>query len=121
MYDKKIAIINTKAHSKIVATKPDEYLLIMAIILSGIYLPIMALTSPKPILYFINVRILKKISIIAIKKTNDENLLKNITTTNIKTIKTIKSIYIITPLFFLYHFIINRDVFLVVIFIPGHF
>lgn len=76
------------------------YLLIIWKIFSGKYFPIMAATSGRPILFFINVRILKKISIIAMKKTKDENLLKNIITTTIKTIKTIKSIYIFLPLLF---------------------
>ena len=78
-------------------TVPDEYLLIISNILSGTYLPIKADTSGKPILFFIKVKILSNISIIAIKKTKDENLLKNITTTKIKIIKTIKSIYIFIP------------------------
>lgn len=68
--------------------------------LSGKYLPIKALTSGKPILSFINAKILRNISIIAIKKTKEENLLKNITTTNINTINTIRSIYITPPLFY---------------------
>lgn len=87
-------IISTNAQSRIVAMIPDEYLWIIAIILSGIYLPIKADTSGRPILYLINVRILKEISIIAIAKTNDENLLKNITTSRISSINIIKSIYI---------------------------
>ena len=96
IYDKNIIIITTKAHLSIILTVPDEYLLIIPNILSGTYLPIKADTSGKPILFLINVSILSKISIIAIKKTNDENLLKNITTTKINIIKTIKSIYITT-------------------------
>lgn len=91
----------TNAHSRMVSNKPDVYLSMIAIILSGMYLPIKAATSGSPILYFTNVKILKNMSTIAMKKTNDEKRLKNITTTNIKTIKTIKSIYIKTPLFFL--------------------
>lgn len=94
MYDKNIIIIIIKHHSNMVATIPDEYLLIIAIIFSGMYLLISTLTSFRPMLYLTNVNILRKISTIAIKKTNDENLLKNITTTNIKIIKIIKSIYI---------------------------
>ena len=46
------------------------------------------------ILCFIKDNILKKISTMAIKKTNDENLLKNITTKINNTNKIIKSIYI---------------------------
>ena len=91
-------MIRTNAHSSIVANVPDVYLLIIAIMLSGIYFPIKALTSERPILYLINVNILRSISIIAIKNTKDENLLKNITTNNIKIIKITKSIYIFTPL-----------------------
>ena len=97
IYDKKIIIIITNAHLSIKLTVPDEYLLIISNILSGTYLPIKADTSGRPILFFIKVKILSNISIIAMKKTNDENLLKNITTTKIKMIKTIKSIYIFIP------------------------
>ena len=75
---------------------------------SGKYLPIIRDTSGRPILFFINVTIRKNISIIAIKNTNDENLLKNITTTTINKIKIIKSIYILLTYYFIllifYHF-----------------
>ena len=100
MYDKNIIIIITKAHLSMPFNIGivDVYLSIIAIILSGIYLLIKAATSGRPMLFFINVSILKKISTIAMKNTNDENLLKNITTIKIKTTKTIKSIYILlTP------------------------
>lgn len=100
MYDKNIIIIITKAHLSMPFNIGivDVYLSIIAIILSGIYLLIKAATSGRPILFFTNVSILKKISTIAMKNTNDENLLKNITTIKIKTTKTIKSIYILlTP------------------------
>lgn len=73
---------------------PEQYLLIIENILSGKYLFKTILTSGKPMLFLIKLTIRKNISIIAIKNTNDENLLKNITTININTIKTIKSIYI---------------------------
>lgn len=101
MYDRKIAIIITKAHFKIVFNNGivPVYLFIIANIFSGKYLPMIAETSGRPILFFMKVKILKKISIIAIKKTNDENRLKNIITIKIKTINTIKSIYIITTSF----------------------
>ena len=62
----------------------------------GIYFPIKAETSGRPILFLINVKILSKISKIATKKTKEEKRLKNITTTIIKIIKTTKSIYITT-------------------------
>lgn len=100
MYDKNIIIIITKAHLSMLFNIGivDVYLSIIAIILSGIYLLIKAATSGRPMLFFTNVSILKKISTIAIKNTNDENLLKNIITIKIKTTKTIKSIYILpTP------------------------
>ena len=56
------------------------YFSIMLIMLSGRYLPIIAETSLRPILYLIKVNICKNISIIAMKNTKDENLLKNIIT-----------------------------------------
>lgn len=62
--------------------------------LAGTYLPIKALTSGSPMLFFINVNILNRRSTIAMKKTNDENLLKNITTNTINIINTTTSIYI---------------------------
>ena len=102
IYDKNIIIITTNAQSSIVVTRPFEYLWIIEIKLSGIYYPLIALTSFNPMLFLMNVRILKKISTIATKNTKDENLLKNIITSSINTIKTIKSIYIETPLFFLF-------------------
>lgn len=63
----------------------------------GKYLSITAATSLSGMLSFMKAKILKNISNIAIKKTNEENLLKNITTIihNI-TNKTI-SIYIKSP------------------------
>ena len=76
--------------------------------LSGKYLPRMALTSFNGILYLTKVRSLRNISTIAMKKTKDENLLKNITTRIIKTIKIIKSIYIQSPI--LLNFIININI-----------
>ena len=91
----------TKAHFKIVFGKLLVYLSIIPKILVGIYLPIKALTSGNPILFLINVKILKVKSTIAIKNTKDENLLKNITTTNINTIKITASIYTLpTPIFY---------------------
>ena len=64
------------------------------------YLSIIFDTSFKLIFFLINVSILKNISTIAIKNTNDENLLKNMITRINPTTKTIKSIYITTPLIF---------------------
>lgn len=91
-------IIITNAHFKIILNVLSVYLSIIPNILVGIYLPIKALTSGRPILFLINVNILSKISTMAIKNTKDENLLKNITTMTIKIINTTKSIYITTPL-----------------------
>lgn len=71
---------------------PDEYLPIICPIDSGKYLSIKDFNSGT-VLFFINVIILRKISIIAKAYTKDENLLKK-TTTTINKIKMIaKSIY----------------------------
>lgn len=84
---------------------PLEYFPIIPNIPDGTYFPIKAETSGRPILFFIKVKILSKISKIAIKKTKDENLLKNITTKTNKIINTTKSIYTNTPSLF-YEYII---------------
>ncbi len=88
----------TKHHFKIIHNNGIEYVYfsMIAITLSGRYLPITAATSFRPILFLIKANILKKISTIATKNTKDENLLKNITTTIMATINTIKSIYILS-------------------------
>lgn len=73
----------------------DVYLSIISNIFSGKYFPIRVSISLTPILYLIYVSILSDISTIAMKKTKDENLLKNIITKIIATINIIRSIYII--------------------------
>ena len=90
-----MVIITTNDHFNTVFGKPDVYLSMIPKTLSGKYLSIIALTSESPILSFIKVNILKKISTIATKKTKDENLLKNMTISISSTANTIKSIYIL--------------------------
>ena len=96
-----MAIIPTYIQFKIIVKIPSVYLEIIPSIPEGTYFPITADKSGSPILFLINVNILSNISNIATKNTNDENLLKNITTNINKTINTIKSIYIKTPLYFI--------------------
>lgn len=67
--------------------------------LSGKYLLIKKASLLFPILFFKKVKILKKISVIAMIYTNDEKLLKNHATIKISTIKIIKSIYILSTYF----------------------
>ena len=88
MYDRNIVISPTNVHFKIVFNNgiSKVYLLIISKIVSGKYFPIMVDTSFNPILYFMNVKILKKISMIARRKTNDEKRLKNMITTIINNI-----------------------------------
>ena len=109
MYPKKMAMIPTKHHFRIVHNNGMEYVYfsIKAMTLSGRYFPIKAATSLRPILFLMNAKILKNISIIAIKNTKDENLLKNMITIMTAIINTIKSIYILLPsYYFLYSFIL---------------
>ena len=105
IYDKKMIIKMTKAHFKIELIKPIVYLSIIPKILSGTYFPMTALTSGKPILFLIKVKIRNVISTIAMKNIKDENRLKNMTTIKINTINTTKSMYVNPPLFsyLLYH------------------
>ena len=85
------------------------YFSMIAITLSGKYLPITTATSFNPILFLIKANIRKNISTIAIKNTKDENLLKNINTSIIPMINVIKSIYISnSPILTLLNFIIKK-------------
>lgn len=72
---------------------PFEYFSIIPNTPDGMYFPIKAETSGRLILFFTKVKILSRISNMAIKKIKEENLLKNITTKINKIINTTKSIY----------------------------
>ena len=76
IYTKNIVMIPTKHHFKIIFTRSKSlvYLSIIANIFSGKYFPITSATSLSPILFLIKASILKNISTMAIKNTNDENL-----------------------------------------------
>lgn len=87
----------TNPHFKRILIELVVYLSIISNTLSGKYLSNRLDTSARPILFLINDSILKNISTIAIKYTNESNLLKNQMTSITNTTNIIKSIYIFSP------------------------